>query len=195
MRDLGERGRPVAAGRSGRVLPARDRRVARRSGSSGRCEQTGLRTARGRRWRRRQRSAARAARGARRRARHAAARAVHRQRGDDRQRGAVRRGDPLPDYLGLDVYATGERAWWPMRTRRAVRPRGLLPVRRRAGDAAARPVQARVRSSRSATSSRTTALLLRLSGADPGRHDRRRGGVRAVRRRGRARTAPDHGSR
>ena len=38
------------------------------------------------------------------------ARAVHRQRRDDRERGPVRACDPFPDYLGVDVYATGERA-------------------------------------------------------------------------------------
>ena len=37
-------------------------------------------------------------------------RAVHRQRGDDRGRGAFsRRPLEYPEYLGLDVYATGER--------------------------------------------------------------------------------------
>ncbi len=37
-------------------------------------------------------------------------RAVHRQRGDDRQRRQVRaRRCRIPDYLDLDVYASGER--------------------------------------------------------------------------------------
>ena len=53
----------------------------------------------------------RAARARRRRGARPAARAVHRQRGDDRLRGALpRAGSPSPDYLGLDAYATGERA-------------------------------------------------------------------------------------
>ncbi len=39
------------------------------------------------------------------------ARAVHRQRGDDRERRALRRAArPTRDYLGLDAYATGETA-------------------------------------------------------------------------------------
>ena len=71
--------------------------------------------------------------------RHPAARAVHRQRRDDRQRRALRAGAAVPGVPGrrrLRHRGTGAR----LRDRGgALRPRRLLPVRRRPRDPRARP--------------------------------------------------------
>ena len=91
VRDLGEQEARAAARRPRRVLPAGDRPRARRADAGGgggdRC-----RADRGRRRRRRELRASR--RPSRRRA--GAARALHRQRGDDRLGRTVRRADRLP---------------------------------------------------------------------------------------------------
>ena len=77
---------------------------------SGRSQRTGLDAARGRRRRGRQRRAAPSGWRSSASTLHVpAARAVHRQRGDDRQRRPLRAGRcAYPDYLALDAYATGE---------------------------------------------------------------------------------------
>ena len=129
--------------------------------------------------------------GARGPGRHPAARALHRQRGDDRQRRALRAGPAVPGVPGRRR----------LRHRRAGARRMSSPevvLYGRDGCCLcddARAVLERVRARR------PFALVerdidaderpaARLPRAHPGRRDRRRGGVRAVRRRVRARAAP-----
>ena len=156
------------ARRPRRLLPARDRRGAGRCASSARSSRPGLsRLAIGGgvaangplRERAARRSASTVAR--------AAARAVHRQRRDDRERRALRRRRcRTRDYLALDAYATGERARDPRRSLYG-RPGCHL-----CDDARAmlERVRAERRSrSRSSTSRPTTRCCRALPRADPGR--------------------------
>ena len=158
MRDLGEEEAARRARRPRRLLRARDRRGADRRASSARSSETGA-AAGDRRRRRRQPAAARArcaALGVPRP--RPAARAVHRQRGDDRLRRALRRAaSAFPDYLALDAYADGG----VTHRHHALRPARLPPVRRRARRAASACARARRSRSRGATSAPTTRCYRR----------------------------------